>query len=32
MIATEAKFATLLSRLRAHPVTIAGQTYGYSAA
>jgi pimeloyl-ACP methyl ester carboxylesterase len=29
--ATEAKFATLLSRLRARPVTIAGQTFGYAA-
>jgi pimeloyl-ACP methyl ester carboxylesterase len=29
--ATRAKFATLLSRLRAHPVTIAGQALGYSA-
>jgi pimeloyl-ACP methyl ester carboxylesterase len=29
--ATEAKFATLLSRLRAHPVTIAGQALGYAA-
>jgi pimeloyl-ACP methyl ester carboxylesterase len=29
--ATEAKFATLLSRLRAHPVNIAGQTFGYAA-
>jgi pimeloyl-ACP methyl ester carboxylesterase len=28
--ATEAKFATLLSRLRAHPVTIAGQAFGYA--
>ena len=28
--ATEAKFATLQSRLRAHPVTIAGQAYGYA--
>ena len=29
--ATEAKFATLASRLHAHPVTIAGQTLGYAA-
>lgn len=29
--ATEAKFATLLRRLRAHPVTVAGQTLGYAA-
>jgi pimeloyl-ACP methyl ester carboxylesterase len=28
--ATEAKLATLLSRLRAHPVTIAGQTVEYA--
>jgi pimeloyl-ACP methyl ester carboxylesterase len=29
--ATEAKFATLLSRLQARPVTVAGQTFGYTA-
>jgi pimeloyl-ACP methyl ester carboxylesterase len=29
--ATEAKFAALLSRLQAHPVTIAGQALGYAA-
>jgi pimeloyl-ACP methyl ester carboxylesterase len=29
--ATRARFATLLSRLRAHPVTIGGQALGYSA-
>jgi pimeloyl-ACP methyl ester carboxylesterase len=29
--ATEAKFTTLLSRLRAHPVIIAGQALGYAA-
>jgi pimeloyl-ACP methyl ester carboxylesterase len=29
--ATEAKFATLLKRLQAHPVTIAGQMFGYAA-
>jgi pimeloyl-ACP methyl ester carboxylesterase len=28
--ATEAKFTALLSRLHAHPVTIAGQTFGYA--
>jgi pimeloyl-ACP methyl ester carboxylesterase len=28
--ATEGKFATLASRLHAHPVTIAGQTFGYA--
>jgi pimeloyl-ACP methyl ester carboxylesterase len=28
--ATEAKFATLLGRLRAYPVTIAGQAFGYA--
>jgi pimeloyl-ACP methyl ester carboxylesterase len=28
--ATEAKFTALLSRLQAHPVTIAGQTFGYA--
>jgi pimeloyl-ACP methyl ester carboxylesterase len=28
--ATEAKFATLVRRLQAHPVTIARQTYGYA--
>lgn len=28
--ATEAKFATLLGRLQAHPVTVAGQTFGYA--
>ena len=28
--ATVAKFGTLLSRLRAHPVTIAGQAFGYA--
>ena len=29
--ATETKFATLLGRLQAHPVTIAGQVLGYAA-
>ena len=29
--ATLVKFATLVSRLRAHPVTVAGQTLGYAA-
>jgi pimeloyl-ACP methyl ester carboxylesterase len=28
--ATEAKFATMVQRLRARPVTIAGQTFGYA--
>jgi pimeloyl-ACP methyl ester carboxylesterase len=30
--ATEAKFSALLSRLQAHPVTVAGQTFRYPAA
>ncbi len=29
--ATEAKFATLVSRLQAHPVTVAGQVFGHAA-